>query len=232
VCEQCQAETKTYGQVAPGWWLIQATKDGDAMKSGDFGLVRINDPEYIWPATLVLTEDPGFGLEHDDAAWDAATAAHSDQRDRFVEGACELMPHLDGTPASGYNLVLRCMDAGYTKKCGYFHMWLAGRVAQVIARNPTACEKVGDEWADRDEAAWGYTRQGEYGHLHDRAGQTHPRTPRVVMNVWIELWWGLSPSRDRPIAAACRDCEPGQTHRVYYGVGDRGNRPGPLGQRI
>lgn len=57
MCEQCVAKTKMYvlpGQpeeVLPGYFLVRATQDGHEMKANEWGLVRCNDPDFIFAVT-------------------------------------------------------------------------------------------------------------------------------------------------------------------------------------
>jgi len=68
MCEQCQARAVTYvgpkkKNVLPNYFLVRATKNGSKMKEGDWGLVRINDPDYIWSITPLLDPDDGLSDE-------------------------------------------------------------------------------------------------------------------------------------------------------------------------
>lgn len=98
MCEQCVAATVMYTlpgagghEVLPGYALVRATKDGWMMRKGDWGLVRMNDPDYWWSKTPV--EDPYLGL----------TDAEIDKRpepdlayDTFQDAVDELQNALDG----------------------------------------------------------------------------------------------------------------------------------------
>lgn len=48
MCEQCICETVHCGEILPGWFLVQAKKDGTKgeMKAGMHGLVQCNDPDF------------------------------------------------------------------------------------------------------------------------------------------------------------------------------------------
>ena len=65
MCEQCNAKTAYYvgkntDEVLPGYILVRATKDGNYMRKNDWGLVRCNNPDFIWSITPVC--DPLDGL--------------------------------------------------------------------------------------------------------------------------------------------------------------------------
>lgn len=58
MCVQCTAETVNYGEFAPGWYLVRATKtDPDSMDAGDWGLVECNDPAIIFSTDLTIGND-------------------------------------------------------------------------------------------------------------------------------------------------------------------------------
>lgn len=158
MCEQCSAATKTYGEVVPHWWLIQATKDGNMMKTNDFGLVWINDPDYVWPGDLVPSKDPAY--EFTDEQFDNMTTEEGDKWEDWLENVEKLEKHFKSDPGTGFDLVTACNDAGYDpEKHGYRLMsWLSHRMAIVMERNPTADEKIADKFDLEDEAEWGYTR--------------------------------------------------------------------------
>ena len=50
MCETCEALCKTWNtSIVPGWFLVLATKDGDVMKEGEFGLSNGSViPPVIW----------------------------------------------------------------------------------------------------------------------------------------------------------------------------------------
>ena len=60
MCEQCLAEAVKLGEILHGIYLVQATKDGRHMKAGDYGLVEMNDPFFIW--SYPPSRDPLDGL--------------------------------------------------------------------------------------------------------------------------------------------------------------------------
>lgn len=48
MCEQCMAGTNSWGEVLPGFVLMRATRDGNTMARGEWGLVVCNDPSFIF----------------------------------------------------------------------------------------------------------------------------------------------------------------------------------------
>lgn len=60
MCLQCCAKTIDYGEFAPGWYLVRATVTAEGeMEAGQWGLVRINDPDIIFSASLEIPETKG-----------------------------------------------------------------------------------------------------------------------------------------------------------------------------
>jgi len=169
MCEQCTAQTKTYGEVLPHWWLVQATKDGNEMKAGDFGLVQCNDPDYIWPENLAPRKDPAFGFT--DEQFDNMTEETGQEWDDFQEYVEKLGKHFNSDPMTGYYLVESAKTAGWKPEEYRFLMgWLSHRMAVAIERNPTADESISNRLADEDEKAWGLVRD-EKGILRKHDGQ-------------------------------------------------------------
>lgn len=58
MCLQCCAKTIDYGEFAPKWYLVKATQTvEEEMDEGDWGLVRINDPDLVFKSPLILPEN-------------------------------------------------------------------------------------------------------------------------------------------------------------------------------
>jgi hypothetical protein len=149
------AETKTYGEVLPCWWLVQATKDGHEMKAGDYGLVVCNDPDYIWSGTP--RKDPSFGMT--DEEFDNMSDDVGREWDDFMDYVDELRKHFNSDPMTGYSLVTAAKEAGWDREThGFLLVWLSHRMAEVIERNPTADEAICERFALEDEKTWGYKR--------------------------------------------------------------------------
>lgn len=65
MCEQCSAGCKTYNKkIFDKYFLVVATKDGDVMEKGDYGLVVCNDPEFLFENIIEIVDTRGNpGLE-------------------------------------------------------------------------------------------------------------------------------------------------------------------------
>lgn len=141
MCEQCSAATTLYlgepptEEVLPGYALVRATKDGWMLKKDDWGLIRVNDPDYWWSVTPV--EDPYFGMT--DEQIDASEA----DDEPFNRAASHLDMALAGrTPGElqetsaypRFEDAIRLYEAakkvGYSyEKDGQFAGWLCHRLA-------------------------------------------------------------------------------------------------------
>lgn len=118
MCEQCV--TNSVSITTPldkeGWVLIQATKDGHFMKKGQYGLVRMNDPDFVW------TEKPYKEPNENDPALDAWFEAVDRFTNEFASG-----------PLESYEIVKACIRLGYKKKIhGSFSHWLFDFLGQSI----------------------------------------------------------------------------------------------------
>ena len=134
MCEQCSAEVDGWAYPLDGWVLIRATKDGFFMKKGEWGLLRSNDPDFIWEETPTL--DPTEGLT--DEELDKASVELQDAEDNFTRAAQKFEDDLQGYPASGWELYNAALKAGYDKaKHGRFAFWVFNHLAKHLRDHPT-----------------------------------------------------------------------------------------------
>ena len=121
MCEQCTTECLEIGEVIPGIWIIQATKDGNLMKAGYYGLVYCNDPFVVWsekPYPDPNAIDELCNLEN----WVAYDIVASAFRDKL------LLP-----PETGQLLVESCISAGWDKKeHGCLAFWLYDHMGKFL----------------------------------------------------------------------------------------------------
>jgi hypothetical protein len=115
MCEQCVAEAVQHGEVLPGWVLIRASRDGNLMKAGQWGLVSGNDPDYVWSAT------PRPEPPCQDPQW----SAWSEEARHFEEA-------LRADPPTGYLLYAAARQAGFIPE-GRFAFWLFGRLGRHLS---------------------------------------------------------------------------------------------------
>lgn len=101
MCEQCETECLIWRQVVPGWFLIHAQKDGDVMKRGQFGLGRMNGPDFIFDQPPEV-EPPCSDVDDYKKEWKTWSACAR----IFHDG-------LRSDPVTGWALVNACEKAGY-----------------------------------------------------------------------------------------------------------------------
>lgn len=123
MCELCCAATEDWeDRPLPGFYLCRATKDGQWMKSGEWGLGIINDPIFSWVS--VPMKDPSFGMtdEEQDAEWTPEmNAAFDEFHDRLEEFRRDMVM----SPEIGYKLVQAAMTVGYNPETSArFELWL------------------------------------------------------------------------------------------------------------
>lgn len=162
MCQQCSAATVTYGEFLPDWRLVRATKDYlDKIKSGDWGLVVSDDPDFWFPSELVPKKDPSFGMTEDQ--FDNMTDQQGKAWDEFCDVAHSIEKHLTGSVHSGYYLMKMAYKIGYDrKKDGLFHLWLTHKLAELIEKNPTGDEKIAEKITQENMDSWGLSRDENY----------------------------------------------------------------------
>lgn len=119
MCMQCLTKSKMIvEQPIPGYFLVQATVGIEEWPEGYYGLVRCNDPDFIWK-TRPRPEPP----ESDQDAW----AKWAKEAEEFEE--C-----LNGDAMTGWFLVDACKRAGYDPdEYGYrIAYWLFGKLGEKI----------------------------------------------------------------------------------------------------
>ncbi|HEX2697081.1 MAG TPA: hypothetical protein VHM28_05185 [Anaerolineales bacterium] len=111
-----------------------ATKDADGWLKGQYGLVRINDPDFVWSGELML--NPWFQLS--DAEIDSLPPG--DRRisdfDRYVDMIDEIEPSFEVGPMYGYWLVSACIEDGYDSKLHGKRVvfWLIHHIAEKLSK--------------------------------------------------------------------------------------------------
>jgi hypothetical protein len=139
MCEQCLVNPLYFGEVIPGWCLIRARRQGSDMEVGDWGLLRMNDPDLIWKSTPQL--DPTFYMTDDEEAEYWKTHSYKDEA---VHAAEDFVDTLWCQPVSlGYDLVSAMMEAGYSRKQhGPVEWWLWQKLAEHIRDTEPTVDEV------------------------------------------------------------------------------------------
>lgn len=130
MCELCLAECIAW-VFLPGIYLEQATKDGDIMKAGDFGLTFSNDPFVIF--STVPVKDPGWEMT-DAEIYEAAKDPKFDkEEDDFYLKCNSFRKEFVMEPEIGWKLVKVAIQAGYDPEGNIpFHAWIFQRMAVIL----------------------------------------------------------------------------------------------------
>ncbi len=111
MCMQCIVNPLYWYDVLPGWTLIRARrKDDGEMNVGDWGLVTINDPDFIWKSTPKM--DPKFEMteEEEDKFWDQNPDYDSMLPDDFLDAFD------NSSVMTSWELVDAAIKAGYNQE--------------------------------------------------------------------------------------------------------------------
>jgi hypothetical protein len=112
--------------VIPGFSLMQATRDGNSWKGGQYGLVEINDPTIVFEGPLLRNLAAGMTEEQENALSDDENAAV----DAFMAAGEALGDVLLLDPCTGYRLVVACMAEGFKpQEDGSLEYWLMNHLA-------------------------------------------------------------------------------------------------------
>jgi hypothetical protein len=145
MCEQCSAKTVYYvhedtNNVLPGYILVRATQDGWEMKKDDWGLVKSNDPDFIWSTTPVCDPDDGLTDEQ-------IETLQNDQSGRYVEYEKALNNLKWSLNRGCFNYCVRLGDA--MQKAGWNHdnndgaYWLCNHIAKFL-KTATIVNEIGN----------------------------------------------------------------------------------------
>lgn len=111
MCEGCVAQTTLFGEVFKKIYLVRATKDGYYMKKGNWGLVIVNDPFFIFEHTPKVTK------EEDDV---------TDSEEEFLDKVI----NLSDVNKSTKSIILEF----YAQEEKSFPLWLNQKIAEFIEK--------------------------------------------------------------------------------------------------
>jgi len=133
MCLQCSTDAKLIIEdVIPGYSLYQAKKNAEGWPEEWYGLVKENDPTFVFPAFGLdpdlcdsLTEEQINALPEDSKELKSV-----EKFDKYVH----TYKHLFETdPNSGWDFVESCMRDGYSPDIdGFVECWFLNKVAQSI----------------------------------------------------------------------------------------------------
>lgn len=134
MCEQCSAKVRMFSPcIVPNVRLVQATKDGQEMKSGDYGLVFCNDPSFIFSI------QPEIEPEDNDS--DPQMTEYFNWQNKAEQFREQLYTSAADLERS-YDLVASCVEVGYNRKEGLVSYWLFNRIATMLPNG---------RWIEHDE---------------------------------------------------------------------------------
>jgi len=115
MCEQCLVNPLFYGQVFGDWQLIRARRDGNEMKVGDWGLVLVNDPSFVWQTSPMISDEYA--------------------PDDFYQSLCCMLP------LQGKRFAESCISAGFKGDSDYDLVdWLWRKVVMCAQNTPSTWE--------------------------------------------------------------------------------------------
>lgn len=124
MCMLCDVEAENLGLVLPGWYLVRSRIGKDEWPQGHWGLVRSNEPDFVWASTP--TPDPLHGVPDDQ--WEAWIDANrgTPAYDRAMDTAPDdFVAALICGPGIGWELVNASIPFGYDpEESGDFGQWL------------------------------------------------------------------------------------------------------------
>ena len=124
MCLQCTVEAENLGLVLPDWHLMRSTKDHPRWPIGHWGLVRSNDPDFVWSSEP--TPDPLHGVPDDQwEEWFAANAGTAAYERTMSREPADFSAAFVCEPSVGWDLVRACITLGYDpEESGDFRQWL------------------------------------------------------------------------------------------------------------
>jgi len=115
MCLTCEVEGKILvTNILPGYFLEVATKPGyeDQWPQGYLALVRMNDPDYVWPFEPLL--DPEYDEDDEKEEEDTPAATEKAQAMmRFAVYSESVQDNFVSDPMQAYRFVEACKAAGY-----------------------------------------------------------------------------------------------------------------------
>jgi hypothetical protein len=135
MCLQCVTEAETVlDDPILGYILMVAKRDSEEWPAGHYGLVKCNDPDFIWEGKPLL--DPLEGM--DDDAIDALADDSEEWAgyERFMDFVEKIRPVFNTDPYTGHQFVRACEASGYKwKQDGDVVMWFIDHIARKMEKN-------------------------------------------------------------------------------------------------
>ena len=134
MCLQCMTEAETVLEFPIlGYWLMRATVDHPEWPEGHFGLVKCNDPDFVWEGEIhydpldEMTDDEIEALPKDGPEWEKYWA--------FAKHIERIEPAFNCRPELGYQFVGACVASGYNiDEDGYVIDWFISRIGKMLEK--------------------------------------------------------------------------------------------------
>lgn len=134
MCLQCVTEAETIIEFPIiGYWLMQSKKGHPDWPEGYFGLVKCNDPDFVWEGEVYydpldeMTDDEIDAIPKGDPLWEKYWA--------FSEHVDRVEPAFSCRPELGYQFVNACIASGYNRhKDGYVLYWFISRIGKMLEK--------------------------------------------------------------------------------------------------
>jgi hypothetical protein len=135
MCEQCITKCLYYdGLFLNTYKVIKAQEDGNMMKKGDYGLVRCNDPDFVFSVeptcpliSMEISDDDINAILEDDPVWEKDWEWETTKAEVFDT---ELLQTND--LMIYFILVKAAYDCGYKIEYGYVSRWILEKLAKFL----------------------------------------------------------------------------------------------------
>lgn len=160
MCLQCNSLPVYFGEPLPGWTLVRARAHDEDWPIGWWGLLRINDPDFVWEMTPVAT--PTFGMSEkqeddflDRAQWGGVSQTEADA-DGWLEwpaGRAFVDAFVSTDPETGYELVAAGIKMGFVPGKWHFAVWLFEYLGHYLKNAEMEIDTASDD-AARERNKW------------------------------------------------------------------------------
>ncbi|MDF3281738.1 MULTISPECIES: hypothetical protein [unclassified Gordonia (in: high G+C Gram-positive bacteria)] len=137
MCEQCVVSPVYFGEPLPGWTLARARLESPVAdwRQGQWGLIRADDPTFVWWTTPTPSPTRGMSEDEEDAWWAERSGGHQDLAAQDPEVERELWATDERcadflsafracSPNDGFDLVTAAAHCGYERaRDGVFEIW-------------------------------------------------------------------------------------------------------------
>ena len=160
MCQQCLSLPVYFGEPLPGWTLARARAHDEDWPIGWWGLLRINDPDFIWE--LTPTPSPTWGMSDDEeekywerAEWGGVPQSDADRVNWYDWPAGEAFREAfaSARPETGYALIAAAITVGFPYDEMSFAPWLLDYLGQYLLTAEMEIDTESDIYA-REHNKW------------------------------------------------------------------------------